>query len=406
MRIFDKNNEWRRKSSTVIPSSCSTLAKSPSRLIKDFSPFCAVSAAGSHFKDIDGNIWLDCEMAMGTVIWGHCSPLINEAITRQLLTGISFSVAGINELELAQLLLNKFHQYQAVKFFKNGADSVYAAVRASRYLTGKQSVLSCEYHGWLDWSCFSCYAMEPCDCGIPDNMKETCLHCEPAVRSIIETISQNSQHLACVVLCPGTYTKEELFEVTQLCKQLKIYTIFDEVSSGVRYGKCGVTGAYEIYPDYLCLSKGLTNGLPLALCLGSSEGVLIMEKLKISNAHSSENLSIEAAIASEKALQAAPVWPVWKEAGDMVMDQIKETIIANDLCEVLELRGYAGNFHVASPSHPFYDDPFRTYLLKEFSKYGIFSKGFILLSAAHTLDEINFIGDTICESIAKYKKHL
>ncbi len=399
---FIKNNEWYKRSKTIIPAACSTLAKSPSRLLTNYSPLCAKSAWGSHFADLDGNTWLDCEMAMGTVVWGHCCKFINDAIIEQLNKGISFSIAGDNELELADLLLKKFNHYQSIKFFKNGADAVYAAVRASRYLSGKAGVLSCEYHGWLDWSCFNYYHLSPQDCGIPVEIKQSCFYCEALKDEILYTITQYVHQLACVVLCPGTFSKEDLEEIVTECKKNNIYIIFDEVSSGVRYGKYGVTGEYDIFPDYLCLSKGLTNGLPLAICMGKSEEILIMEKLKISNAHSSENLSIAAALACEKRQQDVPIWPTWKEATEIVMNQVQDAIATYHLDGILLLTGYPGNFHVSSKNYSFYEDPFRNYLLKIFSEHHIFSKGFILLSAAHTKNEIGLIGEILCDAIYRY----
>ena len=178
-RNFDKSIDWYEKCNKVIPSACSTLAKTPSRLIENVSPFCCSSAKGSYLTDIDGNVWLDCEMAMGTVVWGYNPPFLTEALIRQMEKGISFSIAGDNEYQYAELLLRKYTCYNSVKFFKNGADSVYAAVRASRFLSQKDLVLSCEYHGWLDWSCSHYYGQKPQDYGIPASIIHTSLHCEP-----------------------------------------------------------------------------------------------------------------------------------------------------------------------------------------------------------------------------------
>lgn len=403
---FEANKQWYENCRSIIPAACSTLAKSPVRLLENYSPFCAQSASGSHFRDLDGNDWLDCEMAMGTVVWGYCCNFIDEAILSQLSKGISFSVAGENEIQLAELLLKKFNHYNALKFFKNGADSVYAAVRASRFLTNKPGVLSCEYHGWLDWSCYSYYHLNPNECGIPNEINQSCFHCDASKQDILKIIEEKKHQLACVVLCPGTFSKEELAEITNLCRKKEINIIFDEVSSGVRFGKKGVAGEYDIWPDYLCLSKGLTNGLPLAVCIGNAEQILIMEKIKISNAHASENLSLAAAIACEKMQQKESVWPVWKNKADDVMKQVQETIFSCHLNEVLLLTGYAGNFHISTPNYPFYEDPFREFLIKEFSKECIFTKGFILLSAAHTDNEISFIGEVLCDSIRHYSNLL
>ena len=401
VKKFDKSIEWYKKCNHIIPAACSTLAKAPSRLIENVSPFCCSCADGSSFIDIDGNKWIDCEMAMGTVVWGYNPSFLTETLVRQIEKGISFSIAGDNEYQYAEMLLKKFPCYNSVKFFKNGADSVYAAVRASRFLSKKNSVLSCEYHGWLDWSCFHYYGKEPQAYGIPNDIMHTSLHCESDRETIIRQLISINEELACIVLCPSSFSKEDLEAIINECHHYHIFVIFDEITSGVRYGYRGVSGEYGLYPDYLCLSKGLTNGLPLAVCMGKSENILIMEELKISNAHSSENLSIAAAIACEKEMSSSPIWPTWKTQGEMVMDRIRLQIKKFNLSQKLFLKGYPGNFHVYSQKD-FYTDPFRDYMIRMLSAEEIFSKGFILFSAAHTTKEIVLTGQIICECIEQY----
>lgn len=400
-RNFSKNQIWYKKSKMIIPAACSTLAKSPSRLIQNHSPFCCSSAKGSHFIDVDGNKWLDCEMAMGTIVWGHNPEFLKDVIIEQIEKGISFSLAGENELEYADMLIKKFPCYNSLKFFKNGADAVYATIRLCRFLNKKEKILSCEYHGWLDWCSYSYYQKEPQELGITQDILNTTLWCLPNVESIISIIQKNYKTLSCVVLCPANYTKEDLMTILLECHKYNIYLIFDEITSGVRYGYRGVTGTYEIYPDFLCLSKGLTNGLPLAVCMGKEGSILTMEELKISNAHSSENLSIAAAIACEKEMQHSQYWPSWQYEGNLILEEIENKIISQNLDEILFLKGYAGNFHLFSQKD-FYTDPFRELLICQLSKEGIFSKGFILFSAAHTSAEMQLVKQIILDCIITF----
>lgn len=405
MKSFQKNSKWEKKCREIIPACCSTLAKTPSRLFTNYSPFCASSAGGSRFTDIDGNQWIDCEMAMGTVVWGHNPTFLRLALQKQIEKGITFSIAGENELEYADILIKKFAEYDSVKFFKNGADAVYAAVRLCRYLSGKSSVLSCEYHGWLDWCSYHYYNMEPRQLGISQYIEEESYWCEPKSASIIRILHAKKDLLACVVLCPARYTQGELSQIFDVCNQYKIFTIFDEVTSGVRYGYRGVSGAYYLYPDFLCLSKGLTNGLPLAVCLGKNKSVLKMESLHISNAHSSENLSIAAAIACEKEMAESPTWPSWQEKGVIVLKEIQKCIYQLNVQERLFLTGYPGNFHLYSQQE-FYSDPFREILVKKLSREGVFSKGFILFSAAHSTAEIETVKQIILDTIKAFANSL
>ena len=161
VRNVSKSISFYEINKNIIPEGSSTLAKSPNRLEKGYSPFYAEEAHGSHFVDIDGNDWLDCEMAMGTAVWGHNNPRINNAMLKQIQKGVNFSIPSTLEYELGCILLNRFPMYKAVKFFKNGGDSVYAAVRSSRFFSKKDKVLSCEYHGWHDWCSPSYYNCSP-----------------------------------------------------------------------------------------------------------------------------------------------------------------------------------------------------------------------------------------------------
>lgn len=386
----------------VIPAGSSTLAKSPCRLAYGSSPFYAQHAAKSHFWDIDGNEWLDCEMAMGTVVWGHCREEINAAIVTQLQKGVHFSVPSTLEYELAERLLGRFPQYQAAKFFTNGADAVYACVRAARFRSGRHMTMSCEYHGWLDWSSPTYYRCDPWELGIP---RETLAHhisSYGGVTELLEKISTEGEHMAAVVLCPASYTHEELNEILAACRSHGIYSIFDEVTSGCRFAKGGATTAFSLQPDYLCLSKGLTNGLPLAVALGGRSEILVMEQLKISSAHAGSNLSLAAALACEDLLAQTEIWPSWKPQTDELMTRLSNILTEASPRHQLVLSGSAGCFSIVTPGTEFLQDPFRYYMMKYLAKHRIFSKGYILFSDAHTKEEIDFVGMCLTECVRTY----
>src|SRR2546427_263073 len=55
------------------------------------------------------------------------------------------------EEELAEALSRHIPWIEAVRFFKTSAEAVAAAVRLARVTTGRELVLGCGYHGWLDW---------------------------------------------------------------------------------------------------------------------------------------------------------------------------------------------------------------------------------------------------------------
>lgn len=396
-----KSIEFWERCREVIPAGSSTLAKSPSRLARGISPFYAQCAAGSHFWDIDGNEWLDCEMSMGTVVWGHRRAEVDAAMLAQIQKGVHFSIPSMLEFDLAERLLGRFPQYQAAKFFTNGADAVYACVRAARFLSGRIMTVSCEYHGWLDWASPTYYHCSPRDLGIPDEVLNHHISCYGGAAGLLEEIYKNGERLAAVVLCPANYTPEVLVQILAACRNNHIFTIFDEVMSGCRFAKGGATNAYALRPDYLCLSKGLTNGLPLAVALGGKEEILVMERLKISSAHAGGHLSLAAALACEDLLDRAEVWPSWKPQTDEMLEKISDVLMTTPGCN-LSLSGSAGCFSIITPGTEFLKDPFRQYMMQYLAKRRIFSKGYILFSDAHTPEEIDLTSETLVECIQMY----
>lgn len=396
-----KSIEFWERCREVIPAGSSTLAKSPSRLACGISPYYAQRASGSHFWDIDGNEWLDCEMSMGTVVWGHCRAEVDAAMLTQIQNGVHFSIPSVLELDLAERLLGRFPQYQAAKFFTSGADAVYACVRAARFLSGRIMTVSCEYHGWLDWASPTYYHCSPRDLGIPDEVLTHHISCYGGGVGLLEQIDKDGDRLAAVVLCPANYTPEVLSEILAACRKKHIFTIFDEVTSGFRFAKGGATTAYALRPDYLCLSKGLANGLPLAVALGGKKEMLVMEQLKISSAHAGSHLSLAAALACEELLDRAEVWPSWKPQTDKLLKKISTVLTATPGCN-LSLSGSAGCFSIITPGTEFLQDPFRQYMMRYLAKHQIFSKGYILFSDAHTKEEIELTGRILVECIQAY----
>lgn len=386
----------------VIPAGSSTLAKSPSRLAYGHSPFYAQRAEKSHFWDVDGNRWLDCEMSMGTVIWGHCRAEVDEAIIAQLQKGAHFSIPSTLEYELAQRLLGRFPNYRAAKFFTSGADSVYACVRAARFLSGRTMTMSCEYHGWLDWCSPTYYRCAPEELGIPQETLAHHISCYGGTGEILKKIEREGDKLAAVVLCPASYAREDLARILAECQHHGVFSIFDEVTSGCRFARGGVATAYGLRPDYLCLSKGLTNGLPLAVALGQRENILVMERLKISSAHAGSHLAFAAALACEDLLAQAEIWPSWKPQTDALLGRLSDLLAQIPAQCRLVLSGTAGCFSIVTTGTEFLQDPFRQYMMRFLAEHHIFSKGYIIFSDAHTKEEIDLVGACLAECVRSY----
>lgn len=384
---------WLAKVGEVIPAGCSTLAKTPHRLLPGRGAIAAVRAKDAEFTDVDGRTWLDCEMAMGTATWGHARPEVEEAVVAQLKRGTSFSVADPLELELAQRLLSRFGVYQSVKFAKSGADAVSGAVRIARAATGRDFVVATEYHGWHDWAAPSHYSAHHTELGIPRAVAALTLTCPPDdPERLVALLRQHSGRIAAVVLCPNRWSAEHLRAAAAKVRSHGAVVVFDEVTSGMRTGRRATCGEVDVWPDLLCISKGMANGLPLAAVLGVRRLVMRGEDVRMSNAHSSESLAFAAALACEDLLDAAPVWPSWRERTLTMMTALRSRIAELGLAGRVEVRGDYSSFSLGSPgASDFWTDPFRAHAMATLADRQIFTKGYFVFSDRHTpaqLDEV------------------
>jgi 4-aminobutyrate aminotransferase-like enzyme len=58
----------------------------------------------------------------------------------------------------------------------------------------------------------------------------------------------------------------------QVCDTYKILLVFDEIYTGFnRTGALFASDLFGVYPDLICLGKGLTTGFPLSACVGRAE---------------------------------------------------------------------------------------------------------------------------------------
>ncbi|MCP1134073.1 aminotransferase class III-fold pyridoxal phosphate-dependent enzyme [Paenibacillus polysaccharolyticus] len=403
---FTQNLEWLEKVEKVIPSGCSTLAKAPERLFPGHTPVCCAEAYHSRFTDIDGNEWLDCEMAMGTVPWGHARREIQLTVIHQLKKGTGFSLPADIELECAELILERFEgRYPSLRFTKSGADAVSGAVRLARAGSGKSKVIATAYHGWHDWSAYGYYGSQTKERGIPVDIERSTIWVNKPSYTNIREHTSSMDDIACIVLCPNEWNKEELEKVVNLCRSLDIIIIFDEVTSGIRMGKQATAGEYDIWPDLLCISKGMANGLPLAAVMGPEHLMSLAGQVRFSNAHSSETTALAAAIACERLIKNAKVWPTWREPVTRIMKRLESELVLLGLTEQLVLKGTYASFYIQSlDEQNFQTDPFREFMVKKMAHYGIFTKGYFIFSDTHTREELIWVEDALLQILSDWKE--
>src|SRR5207245_4132246 len=110
-----------------------------------------VQSAGCRVRGADGREYLDFVMALGAVALGYGHPEVNAAVVEAVERGAIGPLGPEEEERLAAELGAVLPWADEVRFLKTGAEAVAAAVRLARVATGRDRVLGCGYHGWLDW---------------------------------------------------------------------------------------------------------------------------------------------------------------------------------------------------------------------------------------------------------------
>src|SRR5581483_7440573 len=91
------------------------------------------------------NEYLDLRCGLGPISLGHRFPAVEAAVREELERGLIFSYASPLEVEVARRLVEIVPCAESVRFLKSGGE----AIKLARAFTGRERVLKCGYHGWL-----------------------------------------------------------------------------------------------------------------------------------------------------------------------------------------------------------------------------------------------------------------
>ncbi len=287
-------SDWR------VPGFTSTGSKRPEALFGPGDgpavPERMVRAAGCRVWDAAGREYVDYIMALGAVALGYGHPAVNAAAQRAMESGVVGPLAPILEEELAEALCRAIPWIEGLRFLKTGAEAVAAAVRLGRVATGRDRVLGCGYHGWLDWSQGG--AMH----GVPAATRA--LYAELPFNDVERAradIRAAGNRLAVVVVEPLVVqepTREWLDALRAETARVGAVLVFDEIKTAFRLAPGGAAERYGVRPDLVVLGKALANGFPLAAVGGRADLMSGVARTWISSTLATETVALAAARAT------------------------------------------------------------------------------------------------------------
>ncbi len=258
------------------------------------SPALITRASGCRVWDPEGREYVDYVMALGAVALGYGHPAVNRAAEAAIAAGVVGPLPPVAEQQLAEALAERIPWLEHVRFLKTGAEAVAAAVRLARVATGREQVLGCGYHGWLDW----CQGATE---GVPAGVRE--LFAELPFNDVVagrELIRERAARLAAVVVEPvivSEPSREWLQMLRAETERAGAVLILDEIKTAFRLAIGGAVARYEIRPapDLVVLGKALANGFPLAVVGGRADLMAAAARTWISSTLATEGVALAAA---------------------------------------------------------------------------------------------------------------
>jgi glutamate-1-semialdehyde 2,1-aminomutase len=306
---------------------------SPVRAFKSVGgePLFIKKGAGPHIFDEDDNEFIDYCMSWGPLILGHADDDVVLAVIDAARSGTSFGAPNRYEVELAEMVIQRFPSIDVVRFVNSGTEAAMSAIRLARGFTGKKKIIKFDgcYHGHADsllvagGSGIATFGI-PDSAGVnPDNVKDTLVVPFNDSDRLEQVLISEGADIAAVIMEPvpcnyGLILPEKGFlkKTRVLCDRYGVLLVFDEVITGFRLAAGGAQEYFGISSDITILGKIIGGGLPVG-AYGASRD--IMKKIAPdgpvyqAGTLSGNPLAMSAGIATLKKIEETNVYKVLSE---------------------------------------------------------------------------------------------
>jgi len=243
-------------------------------------------ASGCRFTDADGRSFIDYVGSWGPLILGHAHPDVIEAVTTAAVRGTSFGAPCVQEVELAELVVDSVPFLEMVRFVSSGTEAVMSAVRLARGVTGRDAIVKFTgcYHGHADYLLVAAGSGlatfgTPSSAGVPaSSAGHTLLLPLDDESAFRQLMAEHGREIAAVIIegIPANngllpQTPEFVAALREECSRHGAMLIFDEVITGFRLGPDGAAGLYGIEPDLVTYGKIIGGGMPVGAYGGKRE---------------------------------------------------------------------------------------------------------------------------------------
>ena len=378
----------------VIAGGNSLFSKKPELFLPGRWPAYFKKTKGIEIWDLDNKKYLDFSfMGVGTNILGYNRSEVDVAVKKVIQNGNMSTFNSVEEVFLAEKLLNINPWASKVKFCRTGGEASSVAVRLARAANGKEKVLFSGYHGWHDWylssNISSAYNLDKHlmpnieSYGIPKNLRNSSIPFDFNDTEQFKNILNKNKNISAVIMEVQRDRKPKinfLKTVRKLTKDNNIILIFDECTSGFRETFGGIHKKYKINPDIIIYGKALGNGYAVNAVIGADYVMNAVKKTFISSTFWSERIGFAASLATLDTMEKVKSWKIISSLGKEIKRKWK--ILSKNNNVKIKISGLD-----AIPRFDFQDKNYhliyKTFLTQEFLKNKFLATNVIYLSILH-----------------------
>lgn len=283
---------------------------------------------GAIVRDFFGNEYIDCVGGIAVNAVGYCHPEVVSAIQEQAekLMHVSNLYYTEPQVKLAEKL-SELSGMNKVFFCNSGAESIEAALKLARKVTGKHTFIAAEgsFHGRTLGSLSVTFgtkfrsAFEPL---LLKGVKFVRYNDAEAIRKVLD------EETAAVILEPiqgesGVRVPSEgyLNEVREICTEENVLLILDEIQTG--FGRTGRWFGKDhdgVEPDIMTVAKAMGAGFPIGAML-AKEGIEF-ESGEHASTFGGNPLACATALASIRVIEGEKLVERSRELGEYFMEKV------------------------------------------------------------------------------------
>lgn len=397
--VLDYYKMSRPRSSALHNSGLRVIPGATTRSVVDFRPFPfrVARADGARFVDVDGHELIDFCGDYTAGLLGHNPYVVRKAIDEALGKGWAFGTAHSSEIELAELICERFPSIEAVRFTSSGTEANLLAIGTALHHVRGSKVLAFEggYHGAV--LSFNT-AIAGSALNVPYDFVLAQYNDVQSVRAAFE-----AHAISCAIVepmlgsggcIPGS--REFLVTLRRECDRANCVLIFDEVMTSRLYPG-GLQRSVNVVPDMTTLGKYLAGGMTFGAFGGSANLMAHFDvrgggSLTHSGTFNNNVFSMAAAIAvlrnglDDQALQDN------NRKGDSLRIKVTDALAASGL--PLWVTGLGSMMHIHST-----DERWITWLFHSMLNRGIYisPRGFVALSLPISKRDCDRMADALRE---------